>query len=142
MDMKIITAFLSIMLVVAATACERSEVNGIGSYTPDAAHPPQLDVTIDDCRAGEWGWVHGTGTITNTTDDVATYEVVVAFVDGAVRLDEGSDWTRDLNPGASARFEASTWLGERASRMTTCSALTVNRWGARTISETERSTGD
>ncbi len=114
------------------SACERTEVDGIGSYTPDDAAPPQRDVSIDDCSIGEWGWVTGTGTVENHTDDVASYEIVVGFDSGDLRAGQGSAWIRDLDPGRSATFSASTHLGDRSGSMTGCEVVTINRWGAET----------
>lgn len=125
-----------VLAVLVLSGCERSEVNGIGSYTPDDQAPPQLDVTLDDCAVGEWGWVTGNGMVQNRTGDVATYEVVVAFDDGDVRIGQGSAWIRDLGAGTRAAFRASTHLGERAPAMSNCQVITVNRWSAETRSAT------
>jgi len=128
---RIVLPFLLTSLLV--TACQRSEVNGIGSYTPDDAAPPQLDL-VDDaaCDIGDWGWASGSGTIENRTTDVATYEVVVAFHEGEVRLGEASSWIRDLPAGVTARYEATGFLGDEAPLLTDCSVITINRWSADT----------
>lgn len=122
----------AILAVLLLSACERTEVAGIGSYTPDDAAPPQLDVAMGSCSIGEWGWVTGSGTVENGTDDVATYEVVVGFDSGEVRAGQGSAWIRDLGPGQAATFSASTHLGDRAPTMTSCDVITINRWSAET----------
>lgn len=129
----VIVGLLSTAL--ALTGCERSEVNGIGSYTPNDIAPPQLDVSVDECRIGEWGWVTATGLVQNRTDDVASYEVVVAFDVDDVRAGQGSDWIRDVDAGTAARFRASTHLGDEATGMTDCRVLTVNRWSAQTMND-------
>ncbi len=121
-----------ILAVLALSACERTEVDGIGSYTPDDAAPPQLDVALGNCTIGEWGWVTGSGTVENGTDDVATYEVVVGFNSGDVRSGQGSAWIRDLGPGQVATFSASRHLGDRSQTMSGCEVITINRWGAET----------
>lgn len=128
---RIVLPFVLSTLLV--TACQRSEVNGIGSYTPDDATPPQLDLIEDaTCDIGDWGWVSGAGTIENRTADVATYEVVVAFHEGSVRLGEASSWIRDLPAGGTARYEAARFLGDEAPVLSDCSVITINRWSADT----------
>lgn len=110
-------------------ACERSEVDGIGSNTPDENAPPQLDlVGVTDCSVGEWGWVAGRGDIRNGAVEVSTYEIVVGFYDGERRLADRSTWIRDLDPGESARFEANVWLNDQAGATTSCEVVTINRW--------------
>ena len=121
-----------ILAVLVLSACERTEVDGIGSYTPGDAAPPQRDVAMGSCSIGEWGWVTGSGTVENGTDDVATYEVVVGFDSGEVRAGQASTWIRDLGPSQVATFSASTHLGEGSSTMTDCAVITINRWGAET----------
>lgn len=123
-----------IAMTALLSACERSEVNGIGSYTPDEVAPPQLDVAVGSCSIGEWGWVTGTGTVENQTGDVATYEVVVGFEAGEVRIGQGSTWIRDLAPGQTASFSASRHVGDAAPTMSHCDVITINRWSAETRS--------
>jgi len=125
-------ALVPIVALLTLTGCERTELNGIGSYTPDDLAPPQLDVAMSGCSIGEWGWVTGTGTVQNRTDDVATYEVVVVFESGETRLGQGSTWIRDLSAGQTATFDASTHLGERSGEMSSCEVATINRWSAET----------
>jgi hypothetical protein len=116
-------------------ACERSEIDGIGSFTPDEVAPPQHDlVSLDDCSVGEWGWVSGEGEINNGSTSVSTYEVVLGFYDGERRLGDQNTWIRDLDPGESARFEVYAWLDDHASAMSACEVLTINRWSARSES--------
>ena len=124
---------LAVLLMVALMvgACERSEVDGIGSNTPSEVAPPQRDLVGQvECAIGEWGWVSGEGEIRNGAGDVSTYEVVVGFYDGETRLSDQNTWIRDVDPGESARFEAYAWLGDDAGRMASCEVLTVNRWTA------------
>ena len=126
---------LALLLSVALGACERSEVDGIGSFTPDDAAPPQHDlVSMDDCTVGEWGWVSGEGVINNGAADVSTFEVVVGFYDGERRIGDRSARIRDLAPGESATFDVYAWLDDEASEMTSCRVLTINRWSAPTRS--------
>ncbi len=128
------SALLVLPIALLLAACERTEVNGIGSYTGDEAHPPQLDlVSSGGCSIGEWGFVSSSGRIVNNTDDVASYEVVVAFGDGDERLGQGATWIRDLDAGATARFEATRHLGDAAGRVDTCDVITINRWSATTV---------
>ncbi len=125
---------LVLIALLALAGCKRTEVNGIGSYTGDDDEPPQLDLaTFAGCRVGEWGWVHGTGTVENRTADVATYEIVVAFSDDGTRVDTRSAWIRDLAAGATAQFDAARWFGENASAVDGCQVITVNRWEAETV---------
>lgn len=113
--------------------CERTEIDGIGSITPNEAAPPQLDlVALGDCTVGELGWVSGEGEIRNRSDAVGTYEVVVSFSDADRRLGDQRARIRDLYPGESARFEVHAWLNDDAASMTSCDVVTINRWSART----------
>ena len=129
------TVAVSLLGSSMLTACERTEVNGIGSYTGDPAQPPQLDVVGSDrCAAGEWGFALADATIRNNTADVATYEVVIAFESDAVRLGQGSAWVRSLDPGQTSELTVTRHLGEAAAELTTCRVITVNRWEADTTS--------
>lgn len=120
------------VLSIAVGACERSDVNGIGSNTPNEDAPPQLDlIGVIDCSVGEWGWVSGGGDIHNGAPDVSTYEVVVGFYDDDRRLGEKRTWIRDVDPGESARFETHVWLNDDATAMTSCEVVTINRWSVR-----------
>ena len=109
------------------TACERSEVNGIGSYTPDAVAPPQLDAAVGSCVIGASGRVAGHGLVVNPTAGVATYEIVIAFEDDDLRLGQGSAWIRDLDSGQTVSFDAAAHLGDRSGSMTGCRVITANR---------------
>lgn len=127
------TLALSLLGLALLTACERTEVNGIGSYTGDPAQPPQLDVAgTGECAAGDWGFASSGATIRNNTDDVATYEVVIAFEAGDVRLGQGNAWVRSLDPGQTSELTVTRHLGDRAGDLTTCRVITVNRWEADT----------
>ena len=120
-----------LMMALVIGACERSEVDGIGSNTPSDAAPPQRDLVGPvECAIGEWGWVSGEGEVRNGAGDVSTYEVVIGFYDGETRLADQNTWIRDLDPGESARFETHAWLGDDAVSMASCEVLTINRWTA------------
>ena len=120
------------MMSLLLGACERSELNGIGSNTPSEDAPPQLDlVGTVECSVGEWGWVSGGGEIRNGAGDVSTYEVVIGFYDGDRRIGEQSTWIRDVDPGEAARFEAHAWLNDDANAMGACDVITINRWSVR-----------
>ena len=129
MRARTVGAVALLVMSVVLGACERSEVNGIGSNTPAEDAPPQLDlVGSTECSVGQWGWVSGGGEIRNGAADVSTYEIVIGFYDGDRRLGDQSTWIRDVDPGESARFEAHLWLDEVASSMTSCDVVTINRW--------------
>lgn len=132
MNTRMTTTAVIVALSVLLGACERSEVDGVGSNTPSEDAPPQHDLVEPlGCVVGEWGWVSGEGEINNATNDVATYEVVVAFYDGSRRLADQNTWIRDVEPAESARFEAYAWLDDEADTMTSCEVITINRWSAR-----------
>lgn len=121
------TVLLTLLLLLGA--CERSEVDGIGSNTPSEQSPPQHDlVGRIECSVGEWGWVSGQGDVHNGAGNVSSYEVVVGFYEGERRLGDRNAWIRDLDPGESARFEAFLWLGDDAAAVTSCEVITINRW--------------
>ena len=89
------TRLAALALLPFLAACQRTEVNGIGSYTGDAEQPPQLDVSEVTCDIGEWGWVRASGSVQNPTDSTATYQVMVAFERDGVRLGEGGELAAD-----------------------------------------------
>ena len=131
------TRLAVLALLPFLAACQRTEVNGIGSYTGDATQPPQLDVSEVTCDVGEWGWVRASGTVQNPTDSTATYQVMVAFERDGVRLADGGDWIPDLAPGQTAAFTAREYLSDDAASMDSCAVLTVNRWKANQAPEPE-----
>ena len=117
------------VLLLAATACEYSEIDGIGTRTADEDNPPQSDLTsFAGCEPGDLGQWRFDATITNNSPTVASYELTVAFYDDDTRLDEASSWVRDLKPGESAAAETGRWI-DGADRVTHCEVLTINRWG-------------
>lgn len=116
-------------LVLTLSACEYSEIDGIGTRTADEEFPPQHDlVAFDGCEPGDLGQWRFSAELTNYSPKVASYELTVAFYDSDVRLDEFSTWVRDLKPGETAAADAGWWI-EGAERVTRCEVLTVNRWG-------------
>lgn len=117
------------LAVVALTACEYSELDGIGTRTADAEHPPQRDLAaFEGCEPAELNRWRARGEVVNQTDQVVSYEVVVGFYDGEVRLDERSEWIRDLGPGEVAALDRAWWIDE-PDRVTDCRVLLVNRFG-------------
>lgn len=126
---RLIALLSLLILAVAVTACQRTEVDGITSRTGDEEFPPQADLeSFAGCSVGDFGWVRGTGVILNGTPETASYEVVVSFEADGVRLDQGSRWIRDLSSGGRAEFEAVAYLGDRAEEMTDCRVITINRF--------------
>lgn len=116
-------------LLLILTGCEYVEVDGVGTRTWDETAPPQDDVaSFDGCEPGSLDRWQARGEIINNTDSVASYEVVVAFTDGEVRLDERSEWIRDLGPGERAALNRSWWLDD-PDAVTGCELLTINRFG-------------
>jgi hypothetical protein len=129
MTMRRSGAILMLVLAFALGACERSEVDGIGSNTPSEEAPPQRDLVGSvDCTVGEWGWVSGEGQVRNGAVGASTYEVVVGFYAGDVRIGGQSTWIRDIDPAETATFDAYAWLGDDAATMTSCEVVTINRW--------------
>lgn len=117
------------LIMLLATGCEYSEVDGIGTRTADEASPPQKDLTsFQGCESGDLGQWRFSAEITNNSPKVASYELTVAFYDSDVRLDEFSTWVRDLRPGETAAADAGWWI-EGSERVTRCEVLTINRWG-------------
>ena len=126
--MRTLTAIMLVVALVAVTSCEYSEVDGIGTRTPDDVHPPQHDLSsFEGCRPGELGQWRVAAEITNNSPDVATYELTVAFYEGTTRLDEVGTWVRDLRPGETAAVDAGRWI-DGADRVEHCEVLTINRW--------------
>lgn len=113
---------------LSLTACEYEEVNGIGTRTGDDANPPQLDVTsFEGCRPATLDRWQAVGEITNSTGVTASYEIVVGFYDGDTRLDQRSEWIRDLRPGERAAIDRAWWVDE-PDRVTDCRLVLVNRF--------------
>ncbi|MEM7326573.1 MAG: hypothetical protein AAF531_26035 [Actinomycetota bacterium] len=128
------SSLINVLLVgaiamLALTGCEYSELNGIGTRTGDEEFPPQLDlVSFDGCEPGELGRWQASGELLNNTPDTATYEVMVGFYEGEVRLDERSRWIRDIRPGERATLDASWWI-QNGDSVTSCRVVLVNRFG-------------
>jgi len=123
--------FGAAMILTAAsiTGCEYVEVNGIGTRTMDELNPPQNDLaSFSGCQPVELGRWQATGEVVNLTDSVASYEVVVAFYDGETRLDERSEWIRDLKPGERAAIDGAWWVDD-PERVRDCEVILVNRFG-------------
>ena len=126
--MRRIFVVLLVALMPLIAACDYSEIDGIGTRTADENFPPQSDlVSFDGCKPGNLGQWQFDATIRNNTPTVASYELTVAFYDGETRLDEASNWVRDLKPGESASAGAGRWI-DGADSLTRCEVLTINRW--------------
>ncbi len=116
------------LAALVATGCEYREVDGVGTRTWDEQLAPQDDITaFDGCsrnRANQWVV---DGTVTNNTQDRATYAVTIAFNDGEVRLDERTLMIRDLAPGQTGAMNRGWWLTNPDS-VTDCQVLTIDRF--------------
>lgn len=117
-------------IALTLSACEYTEIDGVGTRTGDDVNPPQTDlVAFEGCapqRDGRWGV---DATITNQTDVVSSYELTVAFYEGETRLEERSTWVRDLKPAETASVDRAWWIGQAANQATHCEVLTINRFG-------------
>jgi hypothetical protein len=126
--MKILLSAVLAMVMLGMTGCEYSEINGIGTRTADVDHPPQADLTsFNGCELGDLGQWRFSAEITNNSPKVASYELTVAFYDGSTRLDQFSNWVRDLRPGETAAADTGWWI-DGGDRVTRCEVLTINRW--------------
>lgn len=111
------------------TGCEYVEIDGVGTRTADDAHPPQSDVaSFDGCETADLGRWRASGELVNNSESVASYEVVVAFYDGETRLDQRTEWIRDLQPGERAAIDRAWWLDD-PDRVTDCRLILINRFG-------------
>ena len=118
----------AVLAVGALSACEYVEVDGIGTRTADDLHPPQQDVaSFDGCQPTTLDRWRVDGEILNSTDEVASYEVVVGFYDGDTRLDQRTEWIRDLRPGERAAIDRAWWLDD-PDRVTDCRLILINRF--------------
>ena len=116
---------LAVTLALLTTACEYVEVDGIGTRTMDEVNPPQSDIaSFTGCEPAPLNQWRAVGEVVNQTDKVSTYEVVVAFYDESTRLDERSEWIRDLKPGERAAIDRSWWLDD-PSRVTGCQLIMI-----------------
>lgn len=116
------------LAALVATGCEYREVDGVGTRTWDEQLAPQDDIAgFDGCTRNQVGqWVVD-GTVTNHTEDRATYAVTIAFNDGDVRLDERTLMIRDLAPGQTGAMNRGWWLTNPDS-VTDCQVLTIDRF--------------
>ena len=129
---RLVATPAAVALAAAAllTGCERTEVDGIGSYTGDEEFPPQKDLaSFDGCQDQDWGWVGATGTVVNRSTTTANYEIIVGYYASETRIEEKGGWVRELGPGEQREFELSVWLPDGPS-ITDCAVLTINRWNA------------
>ncbi len=120
---------VSAVAMMGLSACDYVEINGIGTRTPDDVNPPQNDVVFfDGCEPDALNRWRARGEIVNNTDRVVSYEVVVAFDEGDLRLDQRSEWLRDVSPGRRAALNRAWWVDE-AERVDGCRLLVINRFG-------------
>lgn len=118
-----------VVATLALSACEYVEIDGIGTRTPDEVHPPQHDLmSFEGCQPDTLNRWQARGEIVNNTDQVVSYEVVVAFDAGDLRLDQRSEWLRDVGPGERAAINRAWWVDEH-DRVTGCRVLVINRFG-------------
>ena len=123
------TVLLALASIGALTGCEYVEIDGVGTRTADETHPPQSDVaSFDGCEPADLGRWRARGELVNASGGVATYEVVVGFYDGETRLDERTEWVRDLQPGERAAIDRAWWVDD-PDRVTDCRLILINRFG-------------
>jgi hypothetical protein len=104
---------------------ELTFVEGIGTTTPDVAHPPQKDIEKPlPCRVEENALRAG-GTITNNSGAIADYVIIVVWEQDGTQLATNTALVDDVAPGLSTRFEVSA-PGEGTLR-TTCRVKQVDR---------------
>jgi hypothetical protein len=108
-----------------ATPTELTFVDGIGTSTPDAEHPPQKDiekplpcrVEIDAMRAG--------GKITNSSGTPADYVIIVVWEEDGTLLGTNTALVNDVAPGLTQTFEVS--VAGQGTLRTTCRVKQVDR---------------
>ncbi len=126
---RLLVLAAALLVAAIATGCEYVEVDGVGTRTMDEANPPQHDVaSFSGCEPAELNRWRAVGEVVNQTEKVSTYEIVVAFYADTTRLDERSEWIRDLKPGERAAIDGAWWLDD-PDRVTNCQILMVNRFG-------------
>ena len=119
---------LPLAILLGLSACEYTEVDGVGTRTADDENPPQHDLDrFDGCSPAPLGQWEADGQLTNNTEVTSTYEVKIAFFADDVRVAERSDWVTDLRPGESAAIHGSWWIDSED--VTNCEVLVINRWG-------------
>lgn len=100
-------------------------VDGIGTATPDAAHPPQKDIENPlPCRV-EIGALRAGGKITNSTGAPADYTIIVVWEEDGTRLANNTSVIKNVAPGLTQSFEVSA-PGDGSLR-TTCRVERVDR---------------
>jgi hypothetical protein len=104
---------------------QTSVVDGIESGTADDEHPPQLDVGRDvGCRA-EMGALRAEGTVTNHTEEPASYQLVIVWEREGRRLAESTAILDEIRAGGSQAWEvAAVAEGDAA---TSCRVLRIDR---------------
>lgn len=100
-------------------------IDGIESATDDAENPPQRDLHPELRCHAEAGSLRATGSVTNRTDQTATYQVVVVWEHDGDRLGEASALVEAVAAGETRDWEV-TGVGD-GDAATTCRALRVDR---------------
>jgi hypothetical protein len=106
----------------------RHDLGGVVTNTPNPKHPPQLDVSLDECKVGREG-ASVAGTVRNPTDEAATYVIDVHLVD-----DAGATITSaSLRTAVVAAASKAPWSGvlppvPSSATHATCRLVTVDRY--------------
>ncbi len=67
------------------------------------------------------------GTVTNHTPDMATYAVTIAFYENETRMDERTQWIRDLRPAEVGEMNRGWWINQ-ADDVSRCEVLSIDRF--------------
>lgn len=98
---------------------------------PEAPEPgePAADVVVDDCEAGDFGDVTAKLTVTNSTDDVASYLITAEAVDeDGNRLVELTAAANSIAAGQSAKVDAMGMTDVDLPAGYTCRVANVERF--------------
>jgi hypothetical protein len=121
--------------VVVGTHSIRPEhddgTGGVATGTPNPKHPPQKDVSLDDCRLDASG-VAVAGDVRNPTDDAADYVIEVHLVDpDGATITSGSPTATSVPPGEKVRWGGQLPPVRSDAPSGTCTLVRVDRYRSR-----------
>jgi hypothetical protein len=100
-------------------------IDGIESSSRDTEHPPQRDLSPDVACQVEIGALRASGTVTNHTDEIVTYQVLTEWDNQGQRVAQTTAIVESVEPGGTRNWEV-TAVGDGDSA-TTCRVARVDR---------------
>jgi hypothetical protein len=105
----------------------RRDLGGVATGTPNPKHPPQLDVSLDECRIARDG-AHVAGTTRNPMDGAVVYLVEVRLVDDRdATITSATIQTSAVAPGSTAAWSGVLPPVAAPAQDATCRLVKVDR---------------